>query len=201
MTTLIQFSAGRGPLECSRAVGEISKIFLSEAKSEGAVVSLVESEPDGKRGCYKSMVFALHGNISRRFRESWLGTLQWIEQSPFRKGHKRKNWFISANELPLVEERSIDMRDIRVDTMRSSGAGGQHVNKTDSAVRITHLPSGVSVSVSAERSQIRNRKLALSLLASKLDEIHIHRQREQEQKNWQNHNELVRGNPVRLFRK
>lgn len=198
---LLQISSGRGPLECSRAVYYVCSELIREAKSSKIEAALVDFEQDRRRDTYKSAVISLRGDNVEEFSNQWIGSIQWIEQSPYRLSHKRKNWFVSVNSIPVQSEVDIDMRDIRIDTMRSSGAGGQHVNKTESAVRIVHEPSGVSVVVSAERSQHRNRAVAMSLLMSKIEALEEKRSQKQERCNWQNHNELVRGNPVKVFRR
>lgn len=197
---LVQISAGRGPLECSWIVGKVMKVMEKEARTAGLSFSSIETEADCKKSCYKSVVIGLEGSEIESFVAKWVGTIQWTVQSPFRPTHKRKNWFVSVELLPECSSEAIDLKAIRFDTMRSGGAGGQHVNKTESAVRVTHISTGITVTVSAERSQHRNKALALQLLEAKLH------QKEQQQKalrdkaQWQNHNELVRGNPVRVFR-
>ncbi len=198
---LLQISSGRGPLECSRAVFGVFKEMVKEAKASGIDISLVSCEEDRSRDTYKSAVVSLRGESIDMFINGWIGSVQWIEQSPYRLSHKRKNWFVSISELPVVEESDLDMNNIRIDTMRSSGAGGQHVNKTESAVRVTHIPTGVMVAISAERSQHRNKAVAISLLMQKLTDENHRLAKVQERDNWQNHNELVRGNPVRVFRR
>src|SRR3989442_16040506 len=105
-------------------------------------------------------------------------------QSPFAAAHRRHTSFAQVIVAPLLEDTAaieIDDDDIRIDTFRSSGAGGQHVNKTDSAVRITHLPSNIVVSVQNERSQHRNRAEAFAMLKSKLYELELRKQNEKKQ--------------------
>lgn len=199
--SLIQISAGRGPLECSWVVGLVVCEIEKEARAKGLSFTVVSQEEDGSRDCYKSMVLSITGDNIEQFLRTWIGTVQWIAQSPFRPKHKRKNWFVSVSLLPEVQRSTFDEKEVRIDTMRASGAGGQHVNKTDSAVRVTHLSTGTIVTVSAERSQMRNKALAFQLLQGKLALQEADAQAQQERANWQNHNELVRGNPVRVFRR
>jgi peptide chain release factor len=90
-------------------------------------------------------------------------------------------------------------RDLRIDVMRSSGPGGQHVNKTSSAVRVTHLPTGVSIVAREERSQHQNRRLALARLARLLDDQHADVEGQAKQQRWEQHGDLERGNPVRVY--
>lgn len=100
-----------------------------------------------------------------------------------------------------VDETRFDLKEVRWETMRASGPGGQHVNRTESAVRVTHVPSGVQATAMEERSQHRNRKLALARLTKKLNEIDSKRYGEAREERWRAHLELERGNPVRVFRK
>ena len=126
--------------------------------------------------------------------------MQWTARSPFRPTHKRKNWFVGIDILEPVDETRFDLNKVRWETMRARGPGGQHVNRTESAVRVTHVPSGVQATAMEERSQHRNRKLALARLMKKLDEIDSKRYDEAREKRWRAHQELERGNPVRVFR-
>jgi peptide chain release factor len=134
------------------------------------------------------------------FANSWRGTVQWTARSPFRPEHKRKNWFVGVEILEPADETRFNPNDVRWETMRASGPGGQHVNRTESAVRVTHLPTGVQAIAMEERSQHRNRKLALARLLQKLNEIGRRRHDDAREERWRAHQELERGNPVRVFR-
>jgi peptide chain release factor len=135
------------------------------------------------------------------FAKTWRGTVQWTARSPFRPEHKRKNWFVGVEVIEPVDETRFNLKEVRWETMRASGPGGQHVNRTESAVRVTHLPTGVQATAMEERSQHRNRKLALARLTNKLAEINSKRHGEAREERWRAHQELERGNPVRVFRK
>ncbi|MCD7973400.1 MAG: hypothetical protein LUG18_12190 [Candidatus Azobacteroides sp.] len=111
-----------------------------------------------------------------------------------------KNWFIGINHLSVPEEGNIREKDFRYQTSRSSGPGGQHVNKTESAVRVTHIPSGISVTASEDRSQFRNKKTAFMRILLKLATWEKEQAAQVFQQNWQNHNELERGNPVKTIK-
>lgn len=199
--SLIQLSAGRGPLECSWVVGLVAREIEKEALTVGLSCMVLSKEDGEQRRCYKSMVLSVTGDSLDQFLGRWIGTVQWIAPSPFRPSHRRKNWFVSVALLPEITSTHFDEKEVRVDTMRASGAGGQHVNKTDSAVRLTHLPTGTVVTVSVERSQMRNKVLAMRLLQGKLATREAEAMAKQDRVNWQKHNELIRGNPVRLFRR
>jgi peptide chain release factor len=125
--------------------------------------------------------------------------VQWICASPFRPGHKRKNWYIGVQRLSIPNLLAFSEKDVRFDTFRSSGAGGQHVNATDSAVRATHVPTGLVATAREERSQIANRKLALSRLAGLMVRKEEQKREIEQKKRWEQHNALERGNPVRIY--
>ncbi len=179
----LQVTAGQGPSECAWAVVKVLEQIQQEAISASLEFKTIEIEPGPEPGTAQSALVSISArSISGEtglevFANSWRGTVQWTARSPFRPEHKRKK------------------------TMRASGPGGQHVNRTESAVRVTHLPTGVQATAMEERSQHRNRKLALARLANKLNEINSKRYGEAREERWRAHQELERGNPVRVFRK
>lgn len=197
---MILISAGRGPIECSWVVGKVFEQFSKDAKSNDLSVDLIDSETDSERDCYKSVVCSVDGETADQFINEWVGTIQWVEQSPFRPTHKRKNWFVSFARLKSFTETELSKNEIRFETMRSSGAGGQHVNKTESAVRAIHIPTGISVVVRTQRSQFQNKSSAVTLLMNRVADLNSQNRSTLDRDNWQNHNELIRGNPVKLFR-
>ncbi len=196
----LHITAGKGPAECAWAVVEILKRILAEAKAAGLEARTIKLEPGPRSGTANSALAGITGDNAARFAETWRGTVQWIARSPFRPEHKRKNWFVGVDVLTPIEETRFHAGDVRWETMRASGPGGQHVNRTESAVRVTHLPTGVQAIAAEERSQHRNRKLALARLATKLDELDAARRRESQDNRWRAHQELERGNAVRVFR-
>lgn len=196
---LIQFSAGRGPIECSWAVWEIYTRFCDSAVKHGIDITTVEMEPDMYRNTFKSIIVSVNGDSASAFCGKWIGTVQYTAQSPFRPEHRRKNWFISVNRIAIIDKEEFSMQDIRFETMRSSGAGGQHVNKTESCVRVTHIPSNTVVIIGAHRSQHQNKTLAVAILMDRLKDAELRKCQQQEKQTWQNHNELIRGNPVKKF--
>ena len=198
--TYIQITSGRGPAECCRVVSKVVEYILKEARQQGIYAEVTEREEGEINRTLLSAVLFLAGENLSDFTDSWEGTVLWIAQSPYRKFHKRKNWFVGVECLPVFEENRWNESDIRVQTLKASGPGGQHVNKTESAVRVTHIPSGISVTASDERSQLQNKKQAVERLKIKLATYEQERATAFVQENWQNHNELERGNPVRVIK-
>jgi peptide chain release factor len=199
--TWCQITAGKGPAECAWAVTKVLEVFLAEAREAGIEAKTIELEPGPEDGTCQSALVALCGGPKlAAFVNGWRGTVQWIARSPFRPEHRRRNWFAGIDELKPVEESRFDANDVRWETMRASGPGGQHVNRTESAVRVTHLPTGIQATAAEERSQHRNRKLALARLARKIADREAAQRGEAREKRWRAHQELERGNPVRVFR-
>jgi peptide chain release factor len=172
-----------------------------EAAGAGFEVKTLDVQPAPRAAAAQSVLLAVFGNAGLdAFVAGWRGTVQWVARSPFRPEHRRKNWFVGVEVLQPVAESHFDRSDVRFETMRASGPGGQHVNRTESAVRVTHVPSGLQATASEERSQHRNRKLALARLAARLEEADAARRGEAETKRWRAHRTLERGNAVRVYR-
>ena len=195
----LQITSGRGPTECCRVVALVLEKILIQARKLGLIAEVIEREEgEMNRTLFSAIVF-LEGNKVEEIVDEWEGTIQWIAQSPYRIYHKRRNWFVGVNTFTPTELNEIDTKYITYQTLRSSGPGGQHVNKTESAVRATHAPSGLSITASDQRSQLQNKKLATERLLIKLSVWNIEQTMQQAQENWDNHNNLVRGNPVKVI--
>ena len=196
----LQVTAGKGPVECAWVVVQVLERIHAEAAAAGCNARTLEFEPGPMTGTAQSALVALTSpNPIDPFLKTWCGVVQWIARSPFRPECKRKNWFVGVDVLEPVEEMRFHAKDVGWETMRASGPGGQHVNRTESAVRVTHLPTGLQAVASEERSQHRNRKLALARLAQKLSQADAGRQEGAREERWRKHQELERGNPVRVF--
>ena len=155
---LLQLSSSQGPAECELAVAKALGQLVREAKAHDIALEVVEQLSGSHAGTYCSLLLALEGEQAEALAQRWSGTLKWVCQSPYRPRHERKNWFIGISlfsDLP-AKQRQIKVDDLRFESCRASGPGGQHVNKTDSAVRATHLPSGISLKVQTHRSQQAN---------------------------------------------
>jgi len=197
----LQITAGQGPAECAWAVVRVVEKLLEEAESLDIDARTLEVVRGPESGTAQSILLALSAASDLKdFVARWQGTVQWTAQSPFRPQHKRKNWFVGVEVLQPAAQSRFSARDVCFETMRASGPGGQHVNRTESAVRVTHLPTGLQATASEERSQHRNRKLALARLVQKLADEDLRQANQAEKKRWRAHQQLQRGNPKLTFR-
>ncbi|MAQ75713.1 MAG: peptide chain release factor H [Aquimarina sp.] len=197
---LIQITAGRGPAECCWVVAQVLKYFLKEIQELGLNYEILHRSPGIENGTLQSATVKVTGIQLESFLNTWIGTLQWVGTSTFRKYHKRKNWYIGVFELDLNTNQKIDTKDISYQTMRSSGPGGQNVNKVNSAVRATHYPTGISLVAMDSRSQHQNKKMATERLLQKIKEMHLEHLKQKITDQWENHLSLQRGNPIRVFK-
>ncbi|GAA4450192.1 peptide chain release factor H [Rurimicrobium arvi] len=197
-TMIVLVSAGRGPDECALAAARIAEKFEADATRHNIMAKTVEILKQGHG--VRSQVFKVQGEGAEDFVQQWTGTLQWIASSPLRPYHKRKNWFVHIAAFREVELREWDERRVRIETCRSSGPGGQNVNKVETAVRATYLPTGLQVMVMDSRSQLQNKKAALERLRAKLLLAETQRESESRYGRWQEHDALQRGGATRIFR-
>lgn len=193
-------TSGRGPAECRIAVAGIVPHILAEAHSAGLDADRVDGKWPDRHGPGSSVV-VLDGEGADAFVKGWTGSVQWIAKSPVRPNHGRKNWFVGvvALDAPDAAPAAVVARDVRFETMRAGGAGGQHQNKTESAVRAVHVPTGLVVVVRAERSQHRNKALALERLAALIASRHELETAALNQLAQAAHDRLERGRAVRKF--
>ncbi len=195
MKKYIQLTAGRGPVECARAVALVARELLKDFPE----AELIESKAYGTEpDCYMSLLFLAETNPNKE--KEWQGTVLWqATANRFRPGHPRKNWFVGIEFIDPVELTEISDKDIVFETMRSSGHGGQNVNKVETAVRATHIPTGLSVKCSEERSQSQNKLKAKERLLLKLFYQREEMKAAVRYENWNKHDSLVRGNAVKKF--
>lgn len=192
----IQISSGKGPDECELAVSLFFKAFEKECRVSGVEVNVLAAVPGNIAGNYKSILLSLKGQNKEQLVS---GTIQWICKSPYRPNHKRKNWFINLEVFVEPEKLVFSDKEIKFESMRSSGPGGQNVNKVETAIRAVHLPTGLSVTASEERSQYLNKKLALARLMNLLNKQNEKNLKSLEKSLWMQHNLLIRGNSIRTY--
>jgi peptide chain release factor 2 len=167
---VVTIHAGTGGTDAQDWAEILLRMYLRWASARGFQVDLVEASP-GEEAGLKSATFTVRGDNAYGILKAERGVHRLVRLSPFDQAHRRHTSFAQVIVSPLLaadDDVDIDEGDLRIDTYRASGAGGQHVNKTDSAVRITHLPTGIVVSVQNERSQSANKQTALRILKSLL---------------------------------
>jgi len=202
-TVWLSISAGNGPEECAYAASLTIKALIQEIQSlpnKDIKAEIIKSEETQVKGNIRSALISLEGNNAEDFAQSWIGIIQWIWRSTYRPHHKRKNWFVFVKPYFAVDdESSFSLSDVRFETAKSGGPGGQHVNKTETAVRAIHIPTGKSAVARGERSQLMNKKLALANLSSFFSEEKNSKEQHNRSELRHSHWELERGNPIRIY--
>lgn len=184
----IQISSGQGPEECELAVG----LFYQALRREVEGIELIRSVK-GRRGGFSSVVFETEADLTELE-----GSVLWVCKSPLRPGHKRKNWYIDVSILEEVPRINRDLQ-VRYETFRSGGKGGQNVNKVETGVRVIHIPTGIAVVSTEARSQHMNKQIALNRLCGLLAERDMQCAGREKELAWLEHTRLERGNPVRIY--
>lgn len=196
---ILQITSGKGPVECELAVALLLKELLKEVNTLGFKAQELNRSQGFMNGTLASVTLEVSGKGLMHWSNQWQGIIQWICISPYRKMHKRKNWFIAVHVFETKNGMLFNAHEVVFKSMKAGGPGGQHVNKTESAVRAIHGPSGIMVTASESRSQHENKKLALQKLKTKVENWSIQSQLQQASIEWLNHHQLERGNPKRMY--
>jgi peptide chain release factor 2 len=198
---IVTLHPGAGGTEAQDWAEILLRMYLRWCDRRGYRKEILEYQP-GEEAGLKSVTFNVEGDYAYGYLKSEAGIHRLVRISPFDANSRRHTSFASVFVYPEVDDNikvEIDEADLRVDTYRSSGAGGQHVNKTDSAVRLTHLPTGIVVACQNERSQHKNRAMAMKILKSRLYELEVEKQKEKMDVFAKNKKDITWGSQIRSY--
>jgi peptide chain release factor 2 len=198
---MLAIHAGAGGTESQDWVQMLLRMYLRWAEKHGYESEIIESSP-GEEAGIKSVLIEIKGDYAYGYLKGERGVHRLVRISPFDASHSRHTSFALVEVMPVVESNvdiNINPDDIKIDVFRSSGPGGQHMQKTSSAVRITHLPTGIVVSCQNERSQLRNKETALRVLRSRLLELELEKKAQEQAKLKGEHITAEWGNQIRSY--
>ena len=197
----LEIHPGAGGTESQDWAQILQRMYLRWAEDKNFKVSLLQ-ETKGEEAGIKSSTIKISGEFIYGWLKKESGIHRLVRISPFDSNKRRHTSFASVWVYPEIDDKiyiEINESDIRIDTYRASGAGGQHVNTTDSAVRITHTPSGIVVQCQSDRSQHKNKSNAMAMLRSRIYELELHKRKDEENKSNSEKKEIGWGNQIRSY--
>lgn len=198
---IVSINAGAGGTEAQDWAEMLFRMYLRWVERKGFSTKVIDLQPGDEAGI-KSVTFTAAGAYAYGYLKTERGVHRLVRISPFNASGKRHTSFASVFVYPELDNEiviDIDEKDLRIDVFRASGAGGQHVNKTSSAVRITHLPSGIVVQCQQEKSQHRNKDLAMKVLKSRLYQLEQRKQQDKRQQMHANKDDIAWGSQIRSY--
>jgi peptide chain release factor 2 len=201
LSAIVSINSGAGGTEAQDWTEMLFRMYSRWADEKGYRIEVVNELPGDEAGI-KNITFLVEGEYAYGFLRAENGVHRLIRISPFDTGKRRHTSFASVSVTPQIDEDfevEVNENELRIDTFRASGAGGQHVNKTDSAVRITHVPTGIVVTCSNEKSQHRNKAIAMKILKSRLYEKRLEEERAKQDELHQQKKEIAWGSQIRTY--
>ena len=198
---IVEIHAGAGGTEAQDWAEMLLRMYLKWAEREGYKSQIMDTLP-GEEAGIKSVTFSVEGEYAYGRLQAEMGIHRLVRISPFDANSRRHTSFAAVFVYPSADETvdiNIEETDLKIDTFRSSGAGGQHVNTTDSAVRITHIPTGIVVQCQNERSQHKNKAMALKILRSRLYDLELQKRREDKDSIHKAKKEIAWGSQIRSY--
>jgi peptide chain release factor 2 len=198
---IVSINAGAGGTEAQDWAEMLFRMYLRWAERKNHKTTVVDLQP-GEEAGIKSATFIASGPYAYGYLKGETGIHRLVRMSPFDASNRRHTSFASVSVSPELTEEfviDIDQKDVRVDTFRSSGAGGQHVNKTSSAIRVTHLPTGIVAQCQQESSQHRNKAIAMKVLKSRLYEYEQRKRADEKQALYESKEEIAWGSQIRSY--
>lgn len=186
---IYQISSGQGLAECELGVAKLLQYLQKNYQ-----VEVLDYSEGYNRDTYRSVRFFSSDDLS-----SFIGSVQWVWQSTYRPGHKRKNWFLDFSECPVAAVEHFDEKKLVFETFRSGGNGGQNVNKVETGVRAIYTPNGLSAVCTEERSQFQNKQRAVAKLKAAMSCANAERTAKAANDVWKRHTQIVRGKAVRKY--
>ena len=198
---IVSINSGAGGTEAQDWAEMLFRMYARWVERKGFNINIIDFQPGDEAGI-KSVTFTATGELAFGYLKAETGVHRLVRISPFNASGKRHTSFASVFVYPELDNEiviDIDDKELRIDVFRASGAGGQHVNKTSSAVRITHLPTGIAVQCQQEKSQHRNKDMAMKVLKARLHQIEKQKQESKVQEIHDNKNEIAWGSQIRSY--